>query len=277
MRNILPILGLLLFVAAGCNDGAGPDLEPIPDGTVVLTFDDASRSHLETVAPLLKRHGFGATFFVSNAWMSDQRLFLSWEEVAELHKMGFEVGNHSYNHPGLHYRTAGETMPREISLVDEALERVGVPQPVTFGWPASVFGPEALAVLRATDYKFGRRGLHPEYPPGATRAGTLYDPTMHDPLLIPSAGDSNPTWTLSYFKEIVGAARNGRIAVLIFHGVPDLINPALDTSPVRFEAFLDYLDEGDFNVIAMRDLARYVDPDAKVDDPMALRRVPEDE
>jgi peptidoglycan/xylan/chitin deacetylase (PgdA/CDA1 family) len=37
-------------------------LEPIPDKLVVLTFDDASKSHVTVAAPLLKKHGFGATF-----------------------------------------------------------------------------------------------------------------------------------------------------------------------------------------------------------------------
>ena len=41
-------------------------LEPIPDKLVVLTFDDSSRSHVTVAGPLLKKHGFGATFFVTD-------------------------------------------------------------------------------------------------------------------------------------------------------------------------------------------------------------------
>ncbi|MBE0655361.1 MAG: polysaccharide deacetylase family protein [Bacteroidales bacterium] len=62
---------------------------------VVLTFDDAVRSHLEVVAPVLLEKGFGATFFVTNAWMEDTSNFMQWDEVASLHNMGFEIGNHS--------------------------------------------------------------------------------------------------------------------------------------------------------------------------------------
>jgi hypothetical protein len=43
-------------------------LEPIPDKLVVLTFDDASKSHVTVAAPLLKKHGFGATFFVTEGF-----------------------------------------------------------------------------------------------------------------------------------------------------------------------------------------------------------------
>ena len=39
-------------------------LEPEPDKLVVLTFDDSKASHYFNVRLLLKRYGFGATFFV---------------------------------------------------------------------------------------------------------------------------------------------------------------------------------------------------------------------
>ena len=41
------------------------------DRVVVLTFDDAVKSHRTFVAPLLKELGFGATFFVTHRWMAD--------------------------------------------------------------------------------------------------------------------------------------------------------------------------------------------------------------
>ena len=53
--------------------------ETIPPKTVVLTFDDAVASHLDVVAPRLKELGFGATFFITHAWMNDREHFLTWE------------------------------------------------------------------------------------------------------------------------------------------------------------------------------------------------------
>jgi peptidoglycan/xylan/chitin deacetylase (PgdA/CDA1 family) len=65
---------------------------------VVLTFDDAVKSHHSFVAPLLKDLGFDATFFITYEWMDDTVNFMSWQEVGELHTMGFEIGNHSWHH-----------------------------------------------------------------------------------------------------------------------------------------------------------------------------------
>src|SRR5689334_24928619 len=73
-------------------------VETIPDKLVVLTFDDAVKSHRTFVAPLLKELGFRATFFVTHRWMSDAENFMTWKEIAELHQMGFEIGNHTWTH-----------------------------------------------------------------------------------------------------------------------------------------------------------------------------------
>ena len=54
---------LFRSVVAGTR-GVAVALEPIPDRLVVLTFDDAARSHYDVARPLLLARGFGATFFV---------------------------------------------------------------------------------------------------------------------------------------------------------------------------------------------------------------------
>jgi len=42
--------------------------EPMPEKLVVLTFDDSVASHYSVVRPILKRHEFGATFFVTEGF-----------------------------------------------------------------------------------------------------------------------------------------------------------------------------------------------------------------
>ena len=61
----------------------------IPAKTVVLTLDDAVKSHRAFVAPLLKELGFQATFFVTHRWMDDRENFMTWLKIAEVHKMRF--------------------------------------------------------------------------------------------------------------------------------------------------------------------------------------------
>ena len=56
------------------------------------------------------------------------------------------------------------------------------------------------------------------------------NPGLDHPLLVPSAGDARPDWTLDDFIRAVEQARYGRIAVLQFHGVPDTAHDWVSTS-----------------------------------------------
>lgn len=241
---------------------------PIPDKTVVLTFDDAVKSQHDFVAPLLKELGFGATFFISARWMEDAEHFMTWQDAADLHAMGFEIGNHTWNHGDYGTPRGAARLAGELALVDSALEQVKVPQPTSFAWCGNGFGPEARTVLKARGYRFARRGMQPEVPYGEARPGPAYRPDRHEPLLIPTAGDAYPNWTLENFIAALAGAKDGAIAVLQFHGVPDVAHPWVNTPADRFSEYMHYLKDNGYNVIAVRDLARYVDPSTEVADAM---------
>jgi len=246
--------------------------DTIPPKTVVLTFDDAVRSHLTVVAPLLKEYGFGATFFICHAWMEDKECFLTWEEVAKLNEMGFEIGNHTWTHASVNTPRTAARLAGEIALVENELKKVGVPKPITFGWTGNQFGPEAIAVLEKAGFRLGRRGMQPEAAYASLQLGPLFDPQHHHALLIPSAGDAYPDWTLDHFKAVVDRAEAGKAAIVQFHGVPDVKHPWVHTPEERFREYMDYLKRGGFHVIAMRDLLPYL-PDKPVDhDPMSKTR-----
>src|SRR3984957_16562050 len=106
--------------------------EKVPDKTVVLTLDDAVKSQIDFVAPLLEKLGFHATFFITHNWMDDQVHFLSWEDVAELNRRGFEIGNHTWTHGAFDQPQNSAKLDEELQMVDDALVRVGVPKPISF-------------------------------------------------------------------------------------------------------------------------------------------------
>src|ERR1051325_9802613 len=106
----------------------------VPDKLVVLTFDDAVKSHRTFVAPLLKELGFGATFFVTHKWMDDHTKFMTWEDISEIHQLGFEIGNHSWTHSDFSQPKNAAHLAGELALVDRELgqTRAKVPRPVSF-------------------------------------------------------------------------------------------------------------------------------------------------
>ena len=245
----------------------------VPDKVVVLTFDDAVKSHRTVVAPLLKQLGFGATFFVTHRWMDDPEDFLTWEEVAEIHRMGFEVGNHSWTHANFASPRSAARMAAELALVENELQRVGVPRPVSFAYSGNGFGPEAVRELESLGYRLARRGMQPEMPYGKIEVGPAFDPQRRHRLLIPTTGDAYPDWTMEHFRRVVAEARDGKIAVLQFHGSPDRKHPWVHTPPERLREYLTYLQREGFRVMALRDLEQYL-PARDPDDPTLRMRHP---
>src|SRR5436190_1417405 len=124
--------------------GAPP--RAVPDKLVVLTFDDAVKSHRTFVAPLLKDLGFGATFFVTHKWMDDRTNFMTWEDISEIQQMGFEIGNHSWTHSDFSQPKNAAHLAGELALVDRELgqTQAKVPRPVSFAYCGNTFGPEAV-------------------------------------------------------------------------------------------------------------------------------------
>ncbi len=79
----------------------------LPPRPVVLTFDDAYADFGETVAPLLLRHRFTASLYVTtgavggaNFWVKGDvpRRILTWDELREIAATRIEIGAHSITH-----------------------------------------------------------------------------------------------------------------------------------------------------------------------------------
>lgn len=225
---------------------------------IVLTFDDAVQSHLTTVAPLLQHYGFGATFFVSYRWMDDSTHFLDWQEIARLYEMGFEIGNHSWTHPDFSQPGQASELSGELGLVEWMLMQQGIPKPVSFAYTGNGFGPEAIEVLKEEGYIYARRGMQPEVTYGSHDPGPTYNPEIHHPLLIPTTRDGYPELKVEDYIKVIEQANDENIVVLQFHGIPDVIHPWVNTPYDIFEKVMNYLKDGNFKVIAMKDLKEVI-------------------
>ena len=84
--------------------------KPLPDRSIVLTFDDGYADFIEEALPILVEHGFPATVFVTTGWLDDAGVhaagsppdrMLSWAQLAELSAAGVEIGAHSHSHAQL--------------------------------------------------------------------------------------------------------------------------------------------------------------------------------
>ena len=269
-RMLAGVTVVAAMAATSAQTQSPPRLEPIPDKLVVLTFDDSKASHYTVVRPILKKYGFGATFFITEAFSfrTNKEDYLTWDQIGELHRDGFEIGNHTRDH----LAASKENLPKlkdQVEAINAQCAAHGVPAPVSFAYPGNAIDPGGIRLLEQLGFRFARRGGAPEYPYEAGN-GVAYEPGRDHPLLLPSAGDARPLWTLENLKRAASQAKNGKIAILQFHGAPDIEHPWVHTPRERFEEYMKYLHDEGFKAIAMRDLAKHVDWRQKPDDPWAI-------
>ena len=270
-RKSLLAVATLVAGFAACEDPSESGLAPIPDGLVVLTFDDGNKSDIAFVAPTLKEYGFGASFYITEglgfADDPNKERYVSWEDVRRLHDMGFEVGNHTGSHPNM-ATLSKDAIRSNLELIEQRCEQHGIPRPESFVYPGWRHSLPVVEVLAEMEYVFARRGVSPEHPDGGRGArGLPYDPAEDHPLLIPTTGYAGPEWGFEDLEWAVDQAKDGKIAVLTFHGVPAVEHPWVHTDPEDFIRYMDYLKGRGCTVIAMRDLIKYVDPTVGPDDP----------
>ncbi|MAG93138.1 MAG: hypothetical protein CMJ48_05250 [Planctomycetaceae bacterium] len=268
MKHSGVALGFLCGLVLSTLGSRAEAVEPVPDKVVVLTFDDSIKSHFSVVRPILKKYKFGATFFITEGFefKTNKEHYMTWDEIAHLHQDGFEIGNHTRDHmalnpakPELLKKQLAE-LKTQLETIDNRCREYGIPKTTSFAYPGNGVDAGALPILKQAGIRFARRGGAPEYKYEEGK-GVAYEPGLDHPLLIPTAGDARPGWTFEDFKRAVELAQFGRIAVLQFHGVPDLAHSWVNTPVTKFEQYMQYLADNDFTVIAMRDLTKYIDPE----------------
>jgi peptidoglycan/xylan/chitin deacetylase (PgdA/CDA1 family) len=105
--------------------------EPFPARTLAITFDDGYRDNL-FAARTLSRYGLPACFFITTSYVGSAKEFgwdesaqpipkLTWDEVREMDRLGFEIGSHTHSHADLG-RVPVETVRYELAESKRILE-----------------------------------------------------------------------------------------------------------------------------------------------------------
>jgi peptidoglycan/xylan/chitin deacetylase (PgdA/CDA1 family) len=218
---------------------------PIPPKTIVLTFDDAVKSQYTIVAPLLKKYGFHATFYVCEFpnMFGDSANSMTWGEIQQLSKQGFDIENHTWHHTNIN-KISNEQFEEELTYINHKCDSLDIPTPRHFAYPAYVVDSSKLVILEKLGFLTARVDGERAYKPG-----------FDNPYFLPSF---TPKDDLQKMTAAAEQAHDGAISVFTIHGVPDIKHPWVNTNPATFEAFLKYLRENRYHPISMKELEQYM-------------------
>lgn len=131
---------------------------PLPARPLLVTFDDGYEGVHRHALPVLAKHGFPATLFVSTGWLRGPYdtggaldAMLDWDQVRELAAAGVEIGGHSHTHPQLD-QLPDEKLRRELILCKEIVSDQLGTVPASFAYPYGYSSRRVREAVRETGY-----------------------------------------------------------------------------------------------------------------------------
>lgn len=186
---------------------------------IVLTYDDAISSQLDTAVPQLDSAGFKATFFLIGDMINAQTI-PQWRNLA---KRGFELANHTFYHPCQGKKDTPipwakytpYTIIREIDRMNHLLYTIDGKNTRTYAYPCSettVGGKDYADTLRKCGLvKYARIG-------GDANA-VITDFKHLDPLKVPSYAVAENTSAEKLIAFVKKAEDSGGMGIFMFHGI----------------------------------------------------------
>lgn len=128
----------------------------VPARAVVITFDDGRVNQLTNAVPVLRKHGFPATFFPFTHAMDRNPRYFTWEQLRELERQGMTVGSHTNLHVRVDRVRDPKEMDKEVRGSREAIRKNLGSEGAFFAYPWGAMSPTADSAVRAAGFRAAR-------------------------------------------------------------------------------------------------------------------------
>jgi len=141
--TILPLSQIVAALQTGAE---------LPDLAVAITIDDAYSSVYEKAWPIFRREGIPFSLFVATEPVDRGTSgYMTWQQIAELHAAGVEIGSQTVTHPHMPIRSTARNRDELTQSATILTEKLGT-RPTLFAYPYGEASREIMELVRNTGY-----------------------------------------------------------------------------------------------------------------------------
>jgi peptidoglycan/xylan/chitin deacetylase (PgdA/CDA1 family) len=139
--------------------------QPIPDKSVVFSFDDGYADTFENAVPILEAHHMTGVFGIITGFAGTNSNYAAWQQIIAAQKQGMVIVSHSYSHPDF---ASKDEVYQDYNIAKSTVDltqELGAP-PSYFIYPYGEYNSTTEQVLKdhgyvmsfTTSYGFVRHG-----------------------------------------------------------------------------------------------------------------------
>lgn len=125
--------------------------KPIPEKSVVITFDDGYEDNYSNAYPILKEFGFNATIFIITNAIDNEKAFLTSTQLKEMEQNGIDIESHTLAHDELNklpYDKQVETLKGAKEFIEKKLNK----KVKYIAYPFGKWNNDTIKALKETGY-----------------------------------------------------------------------------------------------------------------------------
>ena len=231
LKNKTGILTIVLVIMLVCTATvqAAVNLSPkIPAATekvVVLVMDDGWLTQYTNALPILQSYGYKTTLAIyPDAQDGQWPDYMSWAQVEELSKSGFDVESHTYSHPHLNKLTTAKLQEEMVKSKTELLQHGVDAAALIYPYGEGINNATVIQAAKDAGYLLAR----------GTNDGTI---NLSDAALnyykLNCYPIGNPI-TMADFQSKLTGVSGSTIAILLYHKIQ---NENVDSDTVTVAEF----------------------------------------
>ena len=195
-----------MYTVEAATSAIVPSAEDAESSAVLITIDDAPDENAVAMAHTLKELDAPAIFFVNGMFIESKE---GQEKLREIHELGFEIGNHTYNHFNMQEITPEDTALEIIDTGDLIEEAIGE-RPKFFRAPFGVNSEASISIAREENMTVMNWTYGFDWEPDYQEPGALSDIMVNTEMLGDGANllMHDRQWTSEALPDIVKGLRD---------------------------------------------------------------------